>query len=85
MPEISYIDAWGLWFSGKNVADQMLLGIQILWWGRLGKIVGLLSALSIIAEIIGPQKLRKFGKSLHGIFSLRDVDDWGRVLISALG
>jgi hypothetical protein len=43
----------------------LLYGKQIIWWGRAGKILEFIAALTIIAEIIGPEKMRNFGKSLH--------------------
>jgi hypothetical protein len=42
-----------------------------LWWGRIGKIVQLIAALTILAEIVGPERLRTFGKSLRAQFGVR--------------
>ena len=65
MGEVSYIDVWRIWFAGKETSTYVLWGIELLWWGRVGKIVQLIAALTVIAEIIGPDKLRSFGESLH--------------------
>lgn len=71
MQEIGYIEAWQLWFSGQSANSFLLWGMQILWWGRLGKVVQLVSALTIVAEIVGPQRIVKFGKSLHPEFTFQ--------------
>ena len=55
---------------GAHVDHYLLWGVNILWWGRLGKIVQCLGGLTIIAEIIGPNRLRAFGQSLHSKFTL---------------
>jgi uncharacterized membrane protein YdcZ (DUF606 family) len=44
-----------------------------LWWGRLGKIVEFLAALAVVADIIGPERLRRYGKSLHGAMNLHSI------------
>jgi hypothetical protein len=76
MQEISLLDAWNVWFSGGSVASYNFLGMDILWWGRIGKIMEFVSALAIIAEIVGHERLRVFGKSLHGRFT---IDRAGRL------
>lgn len=69
MNNVSYFDAWQLWLDGKDVSGYCLGGLEILWWGRVGKLVSFFSALAVIADIIGPQKLRQFGQSLHSTFT----------------
>ncbi|WP_096595782.1 hypothetical protein [Calothrix sp. NIES-2098] len=70
MKEISYLEAWQLWFSGQQTSSYLLWGMQILWWGRIGKVIQLISALTILAEIIGAERIRKFGKSLRKDFTI---------------
>ena len=70
MNEVSLLEAWSLWLRGQTLGSYYLWGVQILWWGRVGKIVGLLSALSVFAELIGPERIRVFGKSLHSQFTV---------------
>lgn len=65
MENISYWEAWSRWLDGQSVVDCKMLGLQILWWGRLGIILVFTSALAIIAEIIGPERFRKFGQGLR--------------------
>jgi hypothetical protein len=83
MTEVSYLEAWTLWLSGNQVQDSLLWGVKILWWGRIGKLIQFMAALTIIAEIIGPDRLRLFGNSMHGAFTLnkakfylRDALNW---------
>jgi hypothetical protein len=62
--------AWGLWLSGEPAAHLELWGLSILWWGRLGKIAEAVAGLAILADIVGPDGLRRFGRLLHGRFTL---------------
>lgn len=43
----------------------MLWGISLLWWERIGKLMQVFGAATIIADIIGPDKIRRFGSSLQ--------------------
>lgn len=83
MNEISLFDAWALWLSGHLSQHLTLMGVSIFWWGRLGKIMQLIGAATIIADIIGPEKIRKFGASLQGAITpailtqfLKDCFEW---------
>src|SRR5262249_25606678 len=80
MHEVSLWEAWSIWLSGSSVSDQILWGMRILWWGRLGKALGLLAGLTVLLEVIGPERLRQFGPSLHNALNLRDMF---RVLLTA--
>lgn len=83
MNEISIVDAWVLWLSGHLSPDLMIWGVSIFWWGRLGKIMQAIGAITIIADIIGPEKIRAFGASLQGAVTsailinfLRNCFEW---------
>lgn len=62
--EISYWQAWALWRAGETVTEYEMLGLQILWWGRAGKIVGFASALFVIGELVGRERLAEYGTNL---------------------
>jgi hypothetical protein len=62
---MNLLEAWSLWLSGDLSSNAVLLGISILWWGRLGKLMEFVGGATIIADIIGPEKIRRFGTSLH--------------------
>ena len=70
MKEINYLEAWQLWFSGQQTNGFLLWGLQILWWGRIGKVIQLVSALAILVEIIGVERVRTFGQSIHRDFTI---------------
>ncbi|WP_214317563.1 hypothetical protein [Nonomuraea sediminis] len=57
MADISLIDAWGLWLDGKSTLGYSLFGIPMVWIGRAGKIVSFLSALAVVLEIVGVERL----------------------------
>lgn len=65
MSEVDLLQAWQEWQKGE-VKDLILYGKQIFWWGRVGKVLELVSATMIIAEVIGSERLRRFGLRLHG-------------------
>jgi hypothetical protein len=44
-------------------------GHRLLWWGRIGKIMEFAAGLSIVVDILGPQRLTAIGDSLHDWFS----------------
>jgi hypothetical protein len=46
-----------------------LWSVPILWWGRAGDILQFFGGITVLAEIIGPQRIRSFGQSLHGRIS----------------
>jgi hypothetical protein len=63
--DVGLDDAWRHWLSGDSLEQARLWGINILWWGRIGRLLEFAAALTIIAEIIGPERLRAFGRSLR--------------------
>jgi hypothetical protein len=85
--EISIVEAWSLWLSGRLSPNVMILGVSIFWWGRLGKVMQFVGAATIIADIIGPERIRHFGSSLHGAITarvllrfLKDCFDWYQIV-----
>ena len=86
---VSLIEAWKIWFSGDLPADTILWGISILWWERIGKLMQVLGATTIIADIVGPEKIRQFGTSLQSTITsttliqfLKQCFDWYAVIFS---
>jgi len=77
---LGLVAAWNSWAHGGSVADSVLWGMRILWWGRIGKIAEVVSALTVIAEIVGPERLRATGHSLRGKFEFRRT---GRHLVNS--
>jgi len=60
---------WSNWASGNSVANSDLWGHSVMFWGRVGKVAQFFGAMAVVAELIGPERLRKFGRSLHSAFS----------------
>ena len=71
--DVTYLEDWSKWWSGQSTADLRMLGLEMLWWGRIGKVISLLSAMTILAEIIGPERLRVFSAALRSRIKLRQV------------
>ena len=63
--EITFSETWKLWLSDNLPADAILWGISIFWWERIGKVMQFLGATTIVADIIGSEKIRQFGTSLQ--------------------
>ena len=68
---VTLLQAWRFWFEGCPTGKLVLWGYQVFWWGRLGKVIELASALTIVAELIGSDKLHKFGRMLKINFGHR--------------
>ncbi|NJP09061.1 MAG: hypothetical protein HC866_05870 [Leptolyngbyaceae cyanobacterium RU_5_1] len=87
MNEISIFEAWALWWSGHLSPHSTIWGVSIFWWGRLGRTMQFVGAVTIIADIIGPEKIRKFGSSLQGAITprlltefLKDCFEWYSII-----
>jgi hypothetical protein len=59
---IGYFEAWRCWAGGQDIGDRELLTVPILWWGRAGKIAAFLGGATIILDLIGPERLKTWGK-----------------------
>jgi hypothetical protein len=65
MRDVTYWQAWSLWLDGKPTTDLRMWGEPMLVWGRVGKVLQFLGALTVIVDIIGPDRLRRFGQDLR--------------------
>ncbi|MEV4165609.1 hypothetical protein [Nonomuraea dietziae] len=61
MANISYFEAWGIWLDGKSTLGNTLFGIRMIWRARVGKITAFLSGMVVVLDLIGPDRLRRFG------------------------
>ena len=41
---IAFIDAQGGWWDGAEITNSQLLGLEVRWWARIGKVLQLLGA-----------------------------------------
>jgi hypothetical protein len=71
---VGYLEAWARWFDGDaTLRDAELWGLPMLWWGRIGKFAAFLAGMTLIMDIVGPERLRQFSgrylerhRSRHG-------------------
>jgi len=81
MRDVSYWEAWSLWFNGQPTENLRMWGQPMLVWGRVGKSLQVIGALTVIIDIIGPVRIQRFGESLsaqdtrvrHGLDNLREL------------
>ncbi|MGK7897626.1 MAG: hypothetical protein AB4372_29430 [Xenococcus sp. (in: cyanobacteria)] len=80
------IEVWKIWFEGSSLDGITLWGISMRWWARIGLLAQYFGALTIIVEVIGPDRLNEFGKNLKTPFSIKqlwkfalDTIKWGYV------
>lgn len=74
MSSVGYLEAWARWFDGDaTLRDAELWGLPMLWWGRIGKFAAFLAGMTLIMDIVGPERLRQFSgrylerhRSRHG-------------------
>jgi hypothetical protein len=72
--------AWQMWMSGQKLETCRLCSLwclDVIWWGRLGKIIALIAGLVVLLDIAGEDKIRKLGEWLtkktggfHGTFAM---------------
>jgi hypothetical protein len=63
MSSVGYLDAWVRWAAGDSrLRDAELWGLPVLWWGRIGKVAAFLAGMTLIMDIIGPERLRQFSE-----------------------
>jgi len=74
---------WSLWWWGQLPADSMLWGMNLVYWARIGKLAQFIGGVTIIADIIGPERIRAFGQSLYSpalgqrmVMQLRQARQW---------
>ncbi|MGI5285154.1 hypothetical protein ACQEVF_17720 [Nonomuraea polychroma] len=61
MADIELLDAWRMWLDGQQIARETWNGWPILYWGRAGKIAAFAGGLTIILDLLGPEKIAQIG------------------------
>ncbi|MDP4501055.1 hypothetical protein [Nonomuraea turcica] len=61
MQDLGLLQAWGMWFDNVQVNQHTIYGISILGLGRVGKVVSFIAGMTVILDIIGPDRIRQFG------------------------
>jgi hypothetical protein len=52
---------WSSWWAGRSTQNLYVLGLSMLWWGRIGKYLQFLGGLTVVLDIVGPERLRSIG------------------------
>lgn len=77
------IDAWFIWWEGGT--PNVLWGVKMLWWGRIGQFIQFFSATIIVVEIVGVGKVRdaffKFTDDLEKRLKKRWVKNIGWAVV----
>lgn len=56
---------WSRWLSGEKVDGARLWGWPMLAWGRTGKLLQFAAGLTVVLDLLGPDRLREFGNRLR--------------------
>ncbi|MFL9499603.1 hypothetical protein ACJMQP_06030 [Rhodopseudomonas palustris] len=51
------MEAINIWFSGGKLDGYCIYGVNTSWIGRLGKVIGFISALTILIDIVGERRI----------------------------
>jgi hypothetical protein len=62
-----------LWFHSADFSKyDTLCGFRFLWLSRSGQLLQFMASLTIIAEIIGKERIIQYRKSIAAIFNFKD-------------
>lgn len=50
-------DAWVRWWEGQQVGALPLFGVDVLFWGRLGKLLEFAAGLVVVLDLVGAARL----------------------------
>lgn len=73
MADISYLDAWGMWLAGGSTLGNDLLGLSMIWWGRLGKVLSFVAGAAVVVDLLGPERLSRYGDRMTLLVARRPV------------
>ncbi len=73
---LSQIQAWDLWYQSVDISSKyLMLGISVHNWGRIGKCMQAVAALTVLLDIIGAPAIRRFGKKIRNLTPLDRAKD----------
>ncbi|WP_433038610.1 hypothetical protein [Actinomycetospora sp. CA-053990] len=64
MQSIGLGEALSVWFSGQKLDGMALYGLSTVWWSRIAKIATYAAGLVVVLDIIGPERIRAYGRRL---------------------
>ncbi|GAA3913820.1 hypothetical protein [Actinoplanes auranticolor] len=76
-----YFTLWSSWFAGHDMEDMKLLGMSLMWWGRLGKVAQFAGGLAVIIDILGPERVTRAGHRLSTYNAAKKFRLWARQLV----
>ncbi|GLY16365.1 hypothetical protein Kisp01_33800 [Kineosporia sp. NBRC 101677] len=56
-----YLEVVGDWLTRDVSADTFLWPLVLGWWGRVGKVLQFVAGLTVLLDLVGPEKLRAVG------------------------
>jgi hypothetical protein len=59
------LHAWREWLAGHDITHLRLLGIEVLWWGRIGKALEFLGGLTVVIDLLGRARMTAFHTALR--------------------
>jgi hypothetical protein len=57
---VGYLEAWGLWWQGIDLKPMQLYGFPMIWVGRIAKIATFIAGLTILLDIVGPDRIFEY-------------------------
>jgi len=67
MEEYNFIQAVQEWLVGDLNPKDTMYGLRIFWWGRMGMLLGFFGALTVVTELIGYNRIARFGNYLPSL------------------
>tara|TARA_Y100001934_G_scaffold160286_1_gene191340 strand:- start:107 stop:877 length:771 start_codon:yes stop_codon:yes gene_type:complete len=64
--EVTLIEAWRCWPGDDLTRTTRLWGLELYWWARIGKVLQTFAIVTIVLELVGPERLARFARGLHG-------------------
>jgi hypothetical protein len=58
------LHAWREWLAGHDITHLPVFGIEVRWWGRLGKTLEFLGGLTVVIDLLGRERMEEFHATL---------------------
>jgi hypothetical protein len=59
------LHAWREWLAGHDITHLRVFGIEVRWWGRLGKMLEFLGGLTVVIDLLGRERMEGFHTTLR--------------------
>jgi hypothetical protein len=71
--EITILQSWDLWLQGIDIQNRLLWGLEIFWWGRAGLLVLFIAFLTVLAAVVGDERLSAVGAEVRTKAGLKNT------------